>query len=108
MKLMSRIPLRGVVEWRHPNDDQNQPGIRGECFAGEVEQHGWYVVWSSYAVYWIGGGSWTTDLACFTALDETAAEILRWATPRRAPCWPSSPWNGACDFSPFARRLDAA
>lgn len=96
-----------MIEWRHEQDDPNAPGILGECFAEEVADHGWYVVWSGYSRDWLGGGSWTVDLACFTARDTAAVAILEWVSARRAPCWPSSPWAGACDLAPFKRMVVA-
>jgi hypothetical protein len=86
--------LRGRVEWRHPQDGPDATPIVGTCFADTAwSDDDWYVVWSDVGRNWLGGSSWTVDLACFTPLDANARALLEWVSPRRARCTPSSPWS---------------
>lgn len=85
--------LRGRIEWRHPQTPPDHSPSVGTGYADLVEECGWYVVWTEDWQNRDGGGKWTTDLACFTPLDDAAREILRWVSPRRAPnVTPSSAW----------------
>jgi len=86
--------LRGRIEWRHPQDGPHVPPTLGTCYADSVASDEWYVVWSDDSRTPLGGVCWSTDLACFTPLDDNARKILEWVSPRRNPrCFPSSPWG---------------